>query len=113
MTNFKMAADHMFYQPKKLLMVAADSNKVDAERLVIGVNHNGEARAYPIQFIGYHHQVQDTVGGKPVIVTYCTVCRTGYLNHCLKAGMKHSASWEWIISTPCLKTQERVAGGGR
>ena len=23
------------------------------------------------------HQVQDTIGGKPVIVTYCTVCRTG------------------------------------
>jgi hypothetical protein len=28
-------------------------------------------------FLGYLHQVQDTIGGKPVIVTYCTVCRTG------------------------------------
>ena len=46
-------------------------------RLVIGVVNNGEAKAYPIRFLGYHHQVQDTVGGKPVIVTYCTVCRTG------------------------------------
>lgn len=36
-----------------------------------------EASAYPIQFIGYHHQVRDTVGGQPVMVTYCTVCRTG------------------------------------
>ncbi|MFX5562960.1 DUF3179 domain-containing (seleno)protein, partial [Acinetobacter baumannii] len=33
--------------------------------------------AYPIQFIGYHHQVVDTVGGEPIIATYCTVCRTG------------------------------------
>jgi hypothetical protein len=77
MANFKMAADHMFYQPKQLLMTNAAGNKVDSNRLVLGVVNNGEARAYPIQFLGYHHQVQDTVGGKPVIVTYCTVCRTG------------------------------------
>lgn len=77
MTNFVMAADHMFYQPKKVSMVSAAENKVDSNRLVIGVSNKGEAKAYPIQFLGYHHQVQDTVGGKPMIITYCTVCRTG------------------------------------
>ena len=77
MANFVMAADHMFYQPKKKLLVSAAENKVDSNRLVIGVTNNGEAKAYPIQFLGYHHQVQDTVGGKPVLITYCTVCRTG------------------------------------
>ncbi|MBC7830224.1 MAG: DUF3179 domain-containing protein [Chitinophagaceae bacterium] len=77
MANFMMAADHMFYQPKKKLMVNATSNKVDSTRLVIGIIQNGEAKAYPINYLGYHHQVKDTVGGKPVIVTYCTVCRTG------------------------------------
>ncbi|HEX6846522.1 MAG TPA: DUF3179 domain-containing (seleno)protein, partial [Chitinophagaceae bacterium] len=58
-------------------LVTAAENQVDSNRLVIGVTHNGEAKAYPIQFIGYHHQVQDTIGGKPMIITYCTVCRTG------------------------------------
>ena len=77
MANFKMAADHMFYQPKQKLMATTLNNKVDTNRLVIGVVNNGEAKAYPIQFLGFHHQVQDTIGGKPVIVTYCTVCRTG------------------------------------
>ena len=77
MANFVMAADHMFYQPKKVLMVTTGENKVDSNRLVIGVTNNGESKAYPIQFLGYHHQVQDTVGGKPMIITYCTVCRTG------------------------------------
>jgi hypothetical protein len=38
---------------------------------------DGEARAYPLMFIGYHHQVHDSVGGKDVLVTYCTVCRSG------------------------------------
>lgn len=77
MANFVMAADHMFYQPKQLMMVNASANKVDTTRLVIGIENNGETKAYPIQFLGYHHQVQDTIGGKPIIVTYCTVCRTG------------------------------------
>jgi hypothetical protein len=77
MTNFVMAADHMFYQPQKYLLAAAKNNKIDSARLVIGIVENGEAKAYPIQLIGYHHQVQDTIAGKPVLITYCTVCRTG------------------------------------
>ncbi len=75
--NFVMAADHMFYQPKNKLLVGASENKVDSNRLVLGLTYNGEAKAYPIQFLGYHHQVQDTIAGKPLIITYCTVCRTG------------------------------------
>ncbi len=77
MTNFVMAADHMFYQPSSILLTNAANNKVESNRLVIGVVNNGEAKAYPIRFLGYHHQVKDTVGGKPMIITYCTVCRTG------------------------------------
>jgi hypothetical protein len=77
LANFDMAADHMFYKPKNVLMVLPSENKVDTARLIIGVQNNGEAKAYPIRFLGFHHQVQDTVGGMPILVTYCTVCRTG------------------------------------
>jgi hypothetical protein len=77
MANFNMAADHMFYKPEKVVLATAATNKVDSNRLIIGVVNNGEAKAYPIRFLGYHHQVQDTVGGKPLLITYCTVCRTG------------------------------------
>jgi hypothetical protein len=75
--NFQMAADHMFIAPKSVLMVPADRNKVDTSRLIVGIDINGQARAFPIQFIGYHHQVRDTVDGQPIMVSYCTVCRTG------------------------------------
>jgi Protein of unknown function (DUF3179) len=75
--NFKFLADKMFYQPQNKILAAAAANKVDRAKLVIGVAINGHAKAYPIEIIGYHHQVQDTVGGEPVMVTYCTVCRTG------------------------------------
>jgi len=75
--NFQMAADSMFIAPKSVVMVPADRNKVDTARLVVGIDINGQARAFPVQFIGYHHQVRDTVAGQPVMVSYCTVCRTG------------------------------------
>ncbi len=75
--NFRMAADHMFYQPTRVRMQPASANSIQPDKLVVGLAMNGEARAYPIQFIGYHHQVRDTVGGQPILVTYCTVCRTG------------------------------------
>ncbi|MBO0951138.1 DUF3179 domain-containing (seleno)protein [Fibrella forsythiae] len=72
-----MMADHMFLQPTTKRMLPMSQNKIPVSKLVVGVVENGEARAYPLQLIGYHHQVRDTVGGKPIMVTYCTVCRTG------------------------------------
>lgn len=75
--NLVMAADQMFLQPLALVVAPADKNKVPPERLVIGLEIGGDARAYPLMFIGYHHQVRDKVGGTEVLVTYCTVCRTG------------------------------------
>lgn len=75
--NFQMAADSMFKLPEQLVLATAAENKIDSSRLVIGVALNGNAKAYPIKMIGYHHQVPDTLDGKPILVTYCTVCRTG------------------------------------
>lgn len=77
LVNFQMVADKMFVAPKSVTMVTADRNKVDTSRLIVGIDINGHARAFPIQFIGYHHQVRDTVDGQPIMVSYCTVCRTG------------------------------------
>ena len=77
LVNFMFLADKMFYQPKNKILVPVAASKVDSSKLVIGITINGQAKAYPIEIIGYHHQVQDTVGGEPVMVTYCTVCRTG------------------------------------
>jgi hypothetical protein len=76
-TNFTMAADQIFLPPTSLVMSGAEQNAVEPQRLVVGVEINGDARAYPVQFIGYHHQMRDSVGGKPVLITFCTVCRTG------------------------------------
>lgn len=75
--TFMMEADKMFLQPTHTYFYKIAENKIPIDKLVIGVSENGIDKAYPIQLIGYHHQVRDSIGQTPIIVTYCTVCRTG------------------------------------
>ena len=55
---------------------AADSS-VNLKSPVLGINIEGKQRAYPVSMMFYHHQVGDIVGGQPVWVTYCGLCRSG------------------------------------
>lgn len=50
---------------------------IDTNRLIIGVVIGNEAKAYPINVIAHHHQVKDKIAGQEILVTYCSVCRTG------------------------------------
>ena len=43
---------------------------VNDSDMVLAVLKNGEAAAYPVRLMAYHHLVQDTVGGTPIVATY-------------------------------------------
>lgn len=43
---------------------------VAAEDIVLAVKINGEAAAYPVRLMAYHHLVEDVVGGTPIVATY-------------------------------------------
>jgi len=45
--------------------------------LVMGVAWKGEARAYPLAILTWHELVNDTLGGRPILVSYCPLCGTG------------------------------------
>jgi hypothetical protein len=49
---------------------AQSSSKLDAKEMVMAVSLNGDARAYPISQMAYHHVLNDTVAGVPIAVTY-------------------------------------------
>jgi hypothetical protein len=38
--------------------------------MVIAVDIKGDAVAYPVRQLAYHHIVQDVVGDTPIVVTY-------------------------------------------
>ena len=75
--NFRFLADKMFYQPKEKIFAPATTDTTSKDKLIIGVIINNHPKAYPIEIIGYHHQVKDSIEKQPIMVTYCTVCRTG------------------------------------
>ena len=56
-----------FYDPE---FVSADAANLDDGELVIGVEINGEARAYPIGPLNRREMVNDRVGGVPILVTW-------------------------------------------
>ena len=49
---------------------ADEAGFVNDSDMVMTVKNNGEAVAYPVRLMAYHHVVQDVVGGTPVVVTY-------------------------------------------
>jgi hypothetical protein len=61
------------------ITLAADSASAtvwsDGER-VVGVVVAGEARAYPIAILTWHELVNDDLGGRPILVSYCPLCGT-------------------------------------
>ena len=47
-----------------------DASFVGDDDIVLAVNINGEAAAYPVRLMAYHHLVADVVGGTPIVATY-------------------------------------------
>lgn len=60
----------MFHPSDQPSFAAADKTKLDGGEQVIAIQVGQAARAYPIRVISYHHIVNDTVGGLPVVATY-------------------------------------------
>lgn len=43
---------------------------------VITVVQGGDVRAYPLAILEWHEVVDDTIGGRPVAITYCPLCNS-------------------------------------
>ena len=54
----------------EFLSVAEADEAYDPDELVIGVEFNGEARAYSVPLLSNHEIVNDTVGGVKIAVTW-------------------------------------------
>lgn len=53
---------------------------------VILFEHQNDARAYPLQILMWHEIVNDTVGGQPVVVTFCPLCNSSIVFDRVVAG---------------------------
>ncbi len=48
----------------------------DDDEHVVGVSVAGESRAYPLAILVWHELVNDSLGGAPILVSYCPLCGT-------------------------------------
>ncbi len=62
----------------KLISVSQATYLLDDD-LVFGVEINGDVRAYPLRIMGWHEMFNETIGGVPVALAYCTLCGAGIL----------------------------------
>ena len=56
--------------PQAAYASASEATFVGDSDIVLAVENNGEAVAYPVRLMAYHHLVQDVVGGTPIVATY-------------------------------------------
>ena len=56
--------DPRFSSPREVGRLLKDSDRV------LGVALNGEAKAYPVRILNWHEVVNDSVGGRPVLVSW-------------------------------------------
>ena len=61
--------------PPSISVGAADY--LDDTDVVLGISINGQSRAYPLRIMVIHEIVNDTLDGRPVLVTFCSECGTG------------------------------------
>lgn len=52
-------------------------DNLDEDSIGLGLVINGDARFYPYKILVWHEIVNDTVGGRDVVITYCPLCSTG------------------------------------
>ena len=58
------------------MLEADEAEYMRPEDIVVGVSFDGESRAYPLRILSWHENVNDTVGGVPIAVSYCPLCRS-------------------------------------
>ena len=61
---------------KPKFMAAADDKELTPRDPVIGIEINGDARAYPLRVLIWHEIANDTVGNIPLAITFCPLCNS-------------------------------------
>ncbi len=55
----------------------AEADWMTPDELILGVEIDGVAVAYPLRILARHELANDTVAGIPISVVYCTLCQSG------------------------------------
>ena len=70
---------------------AADGDQVlKPSDIVLGLEFDGVAKAYPIRVLNWHEVVNDDVGHQPVFLSWCPLCGSGLVYDPVWHGQRHT-----------------------
>lgn len=67
---------------------AAGGRLLKKSERVLGVFWNGQAKAYPVRILNWHELVNDTIGGRPILVSWCPLCGSGVVYDAVIQGKR-------------------------
>lgn len=67
-------------------VLAPDVTFLQGDDRVLGISEGREAKAYPVKILNWHEIVNDRIGGRPIVVTYCPLCGTGIAFEAMSQG---------------------------
>jgi hypothetical protein len=86
---FLFSLERLFPALRAVRVASAEESTLSIDARVLVVEMGGECRAYPLeQMVMPRHIIHDVVGGVPVVVTYCALCRTGLVFHAEHSGKR-------------------------
>ncbi len=56
---------------------AQEARYLKPNDIILGIEINGEAKAYPLRILNWHEIVNDQIQGTPFVVSYCPLCGSG------------------------------------
>ena len=88
----------------------SDSNFMDDSDIVIGLEINGDVKAYPLFILVWHEIVNDMIGDTPVAVTYCPLCYTSQVFERVIDGQKVEFGTSGKLYNSNLLMYDRLTG---
>src|SRR5690606_17095194 len=79
---------------------------------VIGVAIGGEAVAYPLWVLDWHEIVNDTVGGRPIVVTYNGICDSAAVFDRRAGGVERTFGFSGLLYNGNLVIYDRAPRAG-
>lgn len=98
-------------QPQFATSESWDELEYRPTALVIGVEVDGVRRAYPFQVLVWHELVNDTINGKPILISYCPLCGTAIAFERLVNGEEIEFGVSGLLYNSDLLMYDRATDG--
>ena len=86
-----------------------EADQFDDREPVIGLEINGDARAYPLSVLMWHEIANDVVGGKAVTITFCPLCNAAIVFDATIEGKRHQFGTTGRLRNSDLLMYDRVS----